>query len=88
MGSDRALEMGKEQGKAQQKGLRKRRRHAAALRYLNDFLAGVARGFGVAIGFTLLGGIALMFLQRLAFSNMPVIGAFVADLLRIIKLQQ
>lgn len=87
MQSDQALEMGRSAGRQQEKMLRRQRRRDAALRYLNDFLAGVARGFGVAIGFTLLGGIALMVLQRVAFSNVPVIATFVADLLRVIQLQ-
>lgn len=82
-----AVELGRTEGEKQGKALRKQRRRNAAMRYLGDFLAGIARGFGVAIGFTLLGGIALMFLQRIAFSNVPLIGTFVAELLRIIRLQ-
>ena len=47
--------------------------------YLN-FIAGVARGFGFAIGFTLLGALGIFILQKLVLLNLPVIGNFIAEL--------
>lgn len=49
------------------------------LLYLN-FIAGVARGFGFAIGFTLLGALGIYILQKLVLLNLPLIGNFIAEL--------
>ncbi|MGE5560010.1 MAG: DUF5665 domain-containing protein [Chloroflexota bacterium] len=56
------------------------------LLYLN-FIAGIARGFGMAIGFTLLGALVVYALQRSFFVNMPVIGRVLAELVRIVQRQ-
>ncbi len=56
------------------------------LLYLN-FLAGVARGVGIAIGFTLLGALVLYFLQRLVMLNLPLIGDFIAEVINIVQSQ-
>lgn len=52
--------------------------------YIN-FLAGLARGLGIAIGATLLGGVFLFFLFRLADLNLPLIGEFIARLVSIVS---
>ncbi|WP_073253627.1 DUF5665 domain-containing protein [Caldanaerovirga acetigignens] len=59
-------------------------RNPKRLLYLN-FLAGVARGFGMAVGFTLLGALALYILQRVVILNLPLIGDFIAELVRIVQ---
>ena len=51
-----------------------------------NFLAGLARGLGFAIGATLLGAIFLFFLYRLASWNLPVIGEFIARVVKIVEL--
>ena len=51
-----------------------------------NFLAGLARGLGFAVGATLLGAIFLFFLYRLANLNLPVIGEFIARVVRIVEL--
>ena len=48
-----------------------------------NFLGGLARGFGIAIGFTLLGAIVLYFLQKTLLNNLPVIGNIIADIVKI-----
>lgn len=54
-------------------------------RYLMlNFLGGLSRGFGIALGFTLLGALVLWALQRLVMLNLPLIGDFIADLVRIV----
>lgn len=54
-------------------------------RYLMlNFLGGLSRGFGIALGFTILGALALWILQRLVLLNLPLIGDFIADLVRIV----
>ncbi|KNZ70155.1 hypothetical protein Tfer_1024 [Thermincola ferriacetica] len=52
-----------------------------------NFFAGIARGLGMAIGFTLLGAILIYTLQRLQVLNLPVIGDFIADIVRIVQAQ-
>lgn len=49
-----------------------------------NFLAGLARGFGTAVGFTILGALVLYLLQRLVLLKLPVIGDFIADLVRLV----
>ncbi len=52
-----------------------------------NLLAGVARGFGIALGFTLLGALFIWFMQRLVILNLPIIGDFIADLVKIVQQQ-
>jgi len=54
--------------------------------YIN-FISGIARGVGIAIGFAILGAILVLILQRLAVLNLPVIGDFIADLVKIVQSQ-
>lgn len=66
---------------------------AEYIRYVDDtrrlmrtqFLGGIARGVGVAVGFTVLGGAAVIILNRLAQHNLPVIGDFIAQIAAIVK---
>ncbi len=48
-----------------------------------NFLGGLARGFGVAVGFTLLGALVIYLLQESFLNNLPVIGEFIADIVEI-----
>ena len=50
-----------------------------------NFLGGVARGFGIAIGFTLLGALAMYILQAAAEKNIPWIGQFITDIVNIVQ---
>lgn len=52
---------------------------------LLSFTSGVARGFGIAVGFTVIGALFLYLLGRLAMLNLPVIGEFVAEITRIVQ---
>ncbi|NLK51693.1 MAG: hypothetical protein GX295_04505 [Syntrophomonadaceae bacterium] len=54
------------------------------LLYIN-FIAGVARGLGIAVGFTLLGAIGLYFLQKLVLLNLPLIGNFIATIVEMVQ---
>lgn len=51
---------------------------------LNSFLLGVARGMGTAVGFTVLGALLVLLLQRLARSSLPLIGGFLAELAHLV----
>lgn len=52
---------------------------------LINFISGLARGFGIAIGATVLGAIFLLFLFKLAQLNLPVIGEFIARIVMIVQ---
>lgn len=56
------------------------------LMYIN-FIAGLARGVGIAIGFTILGAIVLYFLKMLVMLHLPWIGDFIADIVRMVQLK-
>jgi len=57
--------------------------HPWRLLYVN-FIGGVARGFGVAVGFTLISGLILYLLQRPLLARLPYIGGIIAELVRIV----
>jgi hypothetical protein len=52
-----------------------------------NFMGGIARGLGIAVGATLLAAAVLYLLQRLVMLNLPVIGNFIAELVRIVNEQ-
>ncbi|AEE91626.1 conserved protein of unknown function [Tepidanaerobacter acetatoxydans Re1] len=54
--------------------------------YVN-FLGGIARGFGMAVGFTLLGAFVIYILQRMVILKLPIIGTFIADIVEIVQKQ-
>lgn len=58
----------------------------ARLFFIN-FFSGIARGLGMAFGFTLLGAILIYTLQRLQVLNLPVIGDVIADIVKIVQAQ-
>lgn len=52
------------------------------LLYLN-FIGGVARGFGMAIGFTVLGALVIYLLQKML--TLPIIGDFISEIVKIVQ---
>jgi len=50
-----------------------------------NFLGGLARGFGAAIGFTILSAIALIVLRTVVMWNLPVIGAFISEIVKMVQ---
>ncbi|NLC06380.1 MAG: hypothetical protein GX755_00180 [Syntrophomonadaceae bacterium] len=56
------------------------------LLYIN-FIAGVARGFGIAVGFALLGAVLVYLLQKLMVLNLPLVGDFIADIVEMVQAQ-
>lgn len=51
----------------------------------NHFLGGVARGVGMAVGFTVLGAVLVLFLRHLAAQNLPLIGDFLAQIVTVVQ---
>ncbi|MFC5651659.1 DUF5665 domain-containing protein [Paenibacillus solisilvae] len=52
-----------------------------------NILAGTARGIGIAIGFTFFAATILYVLQLLGALNLPIIGDYIADIVRIVQHQ-
>lgn len=50
-----------------------------------NFLGGLARGFGAAVGFTLLAALIIYILQWIVKWNLPVIGKFISDIVNIVE---
>jgi hypothetical protein len=52
-----------------------------------NFWSGLVRGFGMAIGFTVLTALVLYGLQKIVLLNMPWIGDFISDIVNIVENQ-
>ena len=50
-----------------------------------NFWGGVARGLGFAVGMTILGATLIYFLQQLVVLNLPIIGDFIAEIVKIVQ---
>lgn len=72
-----------------------RLRLADYVRYVDDrkrmfwtsFFSGVARGVGMAVGFTILGAVLILILQDLAKHNLPLIGDVLAEIVSIVQMR-
>ena len=51
--------------------------------FLINFVAGLGKGFGQAIGFTLLAGIVFFILA--SWVDLPIIGKYIANLINIVE---
>ena len=66
---------------------------AEYLRYVQDtrrliraqFIGGLFRGMGMAVGFTILGAVLVLVLRSLAQHNLPIIGDFLAQIVEIVQ---
>ncbi len=52
-----------------------------------NFISGIARGLGIAIGFAILGAVIILMLQQLVNLDIPLIGGFIADIVNIVQQQ-
>jgi hypothetical protein len=52
---------------------------------LSNFVAGLARGIGMAVGFSLLSAVIVYLLQQFAWRNIPVIGDFIAKIVAVVE---
>ena len=53
-----------------------------------NLLAGIARGIGGGIGFTIITAIIIYFLQKIVRLNIPVIGKYLNDIIDIVQRTQ
>lgn len=52
-----------------------------------NLYTGIARGVGIAIGFTVFTAVILYLLRMLGALNLPIIGDFIADIVKIVQVQ-
>ncbi|MBN2983397.1 MULTISPECIES: DUF5665 domain-containing protein [Cohnella] len=52
-----------------------------------NFVSGLFRGIGIALGFTFFAATIVWLLQLLGALNLPIIGDYVADIVRIVQRQ-
>lgn len=52
-----------------------------------NLLFGIVRGVGIAIGFTFFAATIIYLLQYLGALNLPIIGDYIADIVRIVQRQ-
>ena len=50
-----------------------------------NLLAGIARGIGGGIGFTIITAIIIYFLQKIVRLNIPIIGEYINDIINIVQ---
>ncbi|MEC9487976.1 MAG: DUF5665 domain-containing protein [Halanaerobium sp.] len=50
-----------------------------------NFIYGMARGLGIAVGATVLGAVLLAILFKMGELNLPIIGQFIARIVRIVQ---
>ncbi len=60
---------------------RKNRKHML----VSNLVTGIAKGLGTAVGFTILGAVLFLLLQRIATANLPIIGDFIAQIVDIVE---
>ncbi|MEG0126160.1 MAG: DUF5665 domain-containing protein [Clostridia bacterium] len=53
--------------------------------FWSNFWGGIARGVGMAVGFTILGALFVLILQDLAKHNLPVIGDVLAQIVSVVQ---
>jgi hypothetical protein len=51
----------------------------------SNLILGIAKGLGTAVGFTILGAVLFLILQRIAMANLPIIGDFIAQIVKIVE---
>lgn len=52
---------------------------------LTQFLGGLFRGLGMAVGFTILGAVLILVLNALAQRNLPIIGDLLTKIMEIVR---
>ncbi|KXG43753.1 DUF5665 domain-containing protein [Tepidibacillus infernus] len=52
-----------------------------------NLMTGIARGIGIALGFTIFAATIIYFLQKLGALNLPIIGDYIAEIVKIVQAQ-
>ena len=51
----------------------------------NNVLYGICRGFGFTLGFSVLGTVIIVLMRSMVLENIPLIGGFLAEVIRAIE---
>lgn len=51
----------------------------------SNFVAGLARGIGMAVGFSLLGALFVYLLRQIAYENIPLLGDYIAQIIEAVE---
>ena len=51
---------------------------------IRNLIAGMAKGIGICIGFSLLTAVLIIILQKIVTLNIPVIGDYITDIVEIV----
>ncbi len=52
---------------------------------IRNILAGIAKGIGIGIGFTLITAVIIYILQKIVKLNLPIIGDYIIDIIDIVQ---
>lgn len=61
--------------------------HRPLMLIWRNFLSGLSRGVGIAVGFTFFAATIVWALQALGKLNLPIVGDYIADIVRIVQRQ-
>ncbi len=61
--------------------------HRPWLLIWRSFISGLSRGIGIALGFTFFAATIVWILQLLGALNLPIVGDYIADIVRIVNRQ-
>lgn len=61
--------------------------HKPWLLIWRSFISGLSRGIGIALGFTFFAATIVWILQLLGALNLPIVGDYIADIVRIVNRQ-
>ena len=56
--------------------------------FFSNFFAGIFRGRGFSIGFTIVTAIVIIILQKIVLLNIPVIGEYLSDIVQILEMSK
>lgn len=84
--SDRIDRLALDMEKAELKEYVNLMRHPWSLIWRN-FVSGLTRGIGIALGFTFFAATIVWLLQLLGALNLPIFGDYIADIVRIVQRQ-
>ena len=53
--------------------------------FIRKLIAGISKGIGIGIGFTVLSAILIILLQKIVTLNIPIIGDYISDIVDIVE---
>lgn len=53
--------------------------------FIRNLIAGISKGIGIGIGFTVLSASLIIILQKIVTLNIPIIGDYISDIVDIVE---